>query len=114
MATSTPNNYTDKSVVEGTTYMYVVSTVKSDGTRSFLSEYVSSDDRDGDGLTDDEEKSLGTDPNKSDTDGDGLSDSEEMAYGTDSLKADTDGDGYSDYDEIRQNSDPLDPTSTPN
>ena len=42
-----------------------------------------------------------------DTDGDGLSDDEERALGTDPLKADTDGDGYSDATEVRSGYNPL-------
>ena len=40
-------------------------------------------DSDGDGLTDEEEASLGTDPNSADTDGDGFDDPEELDAGTD-------------------------------
>jgi len=66
-------------------------------------------DTDGDGLTDDEEAKLGTNPLKADTDGDGLSDYDEvMVYNTDPLLIDTDGDGLSDYDEVMvYNTDPL-------
>jgi outer membrane protein OmpA-like peptidoglycan-associated protein len=58
-------------------------------------------DPDGDGLTNREEKQLGTDPHKADTDGDGLSDGDEVhKYKTNPLKADSDGDGLSDGDEV--------------
>lgn len=58
-------------------------------------------DTDGDGLSDAEEKQIGTDPLKADTDGDGLSDTDEIKiWITDPLKADTDGDGYDDGKEI--------------
>jgi hypothetical protein len=40
-------------------------------------------DPDGDGLTNDEEAELGTDPNLADTDGDGYDDDEELAANTD-------------------------------
>lgn len=54
-------------------------------------------DSDNDGLTDAQERILGTDPTKSDTDGDGLLDGEEyFLYFTNPLKADTDEDGVSD------------------
>lgn len=53
-------------------------------------------DNDSDGLSDEEEAKLGTDPNKKDTDGDGLLDSQETQYGTDPKKSDTDGDGIQD------------------
>ena len=60
-----------------------------------------SNDNDEDGLTNDQEKELGTDPNNSDTDGDGLMDGLEVTkYMTNPLKADTDGDNLSDKDEI--------------
>jgi hypothetical protein len=65
-------------------------------------------DTDGDGLTDDEEADLGTDPEVADTDGDGLTDGEEADLGTDGTLADTDGDTYSDYQEDHYGSDPLD------
>ena len=42
-------------------------------------------DSDGDGLSDDEEKAIGTDPLNPDTDGDGLSDGLERAWGLDPL-----------------------------
>ena len=44
-------------------------------------------DSDGDGLTDDEEAVLGTDPLQADTDGDGHTDGAEVANGTDPLDA---------------------------
>ena len=64
-------------------------------------------DTDGDGLTDKEEKELGTDINNVDTDDDGLFDREEVkVYKTDPLNADTDGDGYLDGEEIKKGDDP--------
>jgi outer membrane protein OmpA-like peptidoglycan-associated protein len=60
-------------------------------------------DHDKDGLTNDQEKQLGTDPKNPDTDGDGLTDGEEVnKYNTDPKKADSDGDGLSDYDEVKK------------
>ena len=50
-------------------------------------------DSDFDGIDDDEEIALGTDPTNSDTDGDGLNDGNELLNGTDPLNSDTDGDG---------------------
>ncbi|MBS1536433.1 MAG: outer membrane beta-barrel protein, partial [Bacteroidetes bacterium] len=66
-------------------------------------------DTDGDGLTDEMEEKLGTDPNNPDTDGDGLRDGEEVNdYKTDPLKADTDGDGLKDGNEVKNHkTDPL-------
>ena len=58
-------------------------------------------DSDGDGLSDEEEAELGTDPNNPDTDGDGLSDGDEVnTHGTDPKDSDTDDDGLSDGDEV--------------
>ena len=52
------------------------------------------EDDDNDGLTDEEEQSLGTNPLSTDSDNDGLSDWEELhTSGTDPLSSDTDGDG---------------------
>ncbi|MBI5609949.1 MAG: OmpA family protein, partial [Deltaproteobacteria bacterium] len=61
---------------------------------------VASADSDGDGLSDDEEKKIGTDPKKADTDGDGLSDGEEVLIGTDPTDGDSDGDGLGDAQEV--------------
>jgi hypothetical protein len=58
-------------------------------------------DQDQDGLSDEEEKVLGTDPNKRDTDGDGLDDKDEARWKTDPLNPDTDGDGFLDGEEIK-------------
>jgi len=70
-----------------------------------------SDDDDSDGLTNGEERQLGTDPRNPDTDGDGLKDGEEVKrYRTNPLKADTDGDGLGDGEEVRTYmADPLNP-----
>ena len=57
-------------------------------------------DLDGDGLTDAQERTLGTDAGLTDSDGDGLTDAQEMAHGTSPLLADTDGDGVGDGEEL--------------
>src|SRR6056297_480590 len=60
-------------------------------------------DTDGDGLTDSQEKEIGTDINNVDTDGDGLTDKEEFfIHKTDPLIPDTDKDGLTDYEEIKE------------
>lgn len=65
-------------------------------------------DSDDDGLTDQEEANLGTNPNEVDTDRDGLFDFEEVkVYGTDPLNADTDGDGFLDGQEVKSGHNPL-------
>ncbi|MGH2534580.1 MAG: hypothetical protein ACRDJW_20140 [Thermomicrobiales bacterium] len=71
-------------------------------------------DRDGDGLTDDQERAIGTNPGNPDTDGDGLSDGDEVnKYGTNPLDPDTDGDGWTDGREVAAGTDPLDPEDFP-
>ncbi len=59
-------------------------------------------DSDGDGLTDDEEREIGTDPYDPDTDKDGLTDGQEVKeYMTDPKNPDTDWDSLTDgYDEV--------------
>ena len=72
-----------------------------------------SNDTDRDGLTNDEEAALGTDPAKPDTDDDGLVDRIEIGY-TDPLNPDTDGDSFLDGDEeLIYGTDPNDPNSKP-
>jgi hypothetical protein len=62
---------------------------------------VDNPDMDGDGLSNDDELALGTDPLNPDTDGDGLSDGDEVhVYGTDPLNTDSDNDGLTDGDEV--------------
>jgi len=73
-------------------------------------------DSDGDGLPDDLEEQIGTDPNNPDTDGDGYDDGTEVEAGTDPLDpndhpgntrpTDTDGDGLTDIDEKLLGTDP--------
>ena len=69
------------------------------------------EDTDGDGLTNNEEGQIGTDPLNPDTDGDGLKDGEEVkTYRTNPLAPDTDNDGLSDGEEVLQRrTDPLNP-----
>ena len=63
-------------------------------------------DSDGDGLSDDREEELGTDPNDPDSDDDGLNDGDEVGLGTDPLNPDSDGDGILDGDEVLLGTDP--------
>jgi len=67
-------------------------------------------DTDGDGLSDEEELRLGTDPKNPDTDGDKLLDGEEVkVYKTDPLNLDTDYDGLNDGREVYETqTNPLD------
>jgi hypothetical protein len=65
-------------------------------------------DSDGDGLTDEQEQALGTDPHNRDTDGDGLEDGAEVnTHHTNPLLADSDADGLNDGFEIANGFDPL-------
>ncbi|CAN5297928.1 hypothetical protein BH24PSE2_BH24PSE2_13080 [soil metagenome] len=72
------------------------------------------DDNDGDGLSNDDEAALGTDPDDPDTDGGGVNDGDEVRNGTDPLDpgddsapaADSDGDGLSDAQEASLGTDP--------
>ena len=105
-----------------------------DGSRETIEAKVTVEapkDSDNDGLTDEEEKELGTDPNKADTDGDGINDGDEVdgsknpfdkdgnkvedgkpGAPTDPTKPDTDNDGTNDGDEVtgdKNNGEPTDP-----
>lgn len=65
-------------------------------------------DIDGDGLSDAEEQSLGTDPRRADSDEDGLFDREEiMIYKSNPLLFDTDGDGFGDGQEVQNGYSPT-------
>lgn len=65
-------------------------------------------DTDGDGLSDQEEKSLGTDSVKQDTDEDGLTDYEEVVlWKTNPLAPDTDNDTFLDGMEVKNGFNPL-------
>jgi len=67
-------------------------------------------DTDRDGLTDDRELELGTNPLVPDTDNDGLGDFQEVViYNTDPLDPDTDNDGFLDGLEVKNNFNPLGP-----
>jgi len=65
-------------------------------------------DADGDGLTNSQEKSLGTDPLNPDTDNDGINDGDEITFGTSPVDYDTDGDGLGDGEEKQLSTNPLD------
>lgn len=71
-------------------------------------------DVDNDGLTNNQEEALGTDPMDADSDDDGLLDGAEVNnYGTDPNDSDSDDDGSNDGEEVEAGSDPLDPGSFP-
>jgi hypothetical protein len=64
-------------------------------------------DSDGDGLSDAQERLLGTDPMDADTDDDGLPDGEEEQNGSNPTVADSDGDGHLDGTEVLVGMDPA-------
>lgn len=65
------------------------------------------EDTDEDGLSDQRELELGTDPQNKDTDGDGVFDGDEvLKYGTNPLDRDTDRDGFIDGGEIQNGYNP--------
>lgn len=64
-------------------------------------------DFDGDGLSDEREAELGTDPYDADSDDDGLGDGAEQEAGTNPLNKDTDGDGIHDGYEVFFSLDPF-------
>ena len=71
---------------------------------------LTSTDTDRDGLADGAEvNEYGSDPRSPDTDGDGLRDGEEIQKGTDPDDPDTDGDGVPDGEEVEAGLDPNDP-----
>ena len=82
-----------------------------DSTPENETELDENQDSDGDGLSDDEEDMLGTNPNNPDSDNDGISDGDEQTTGTDPNDDDTDDDGISDGDELIIGSDPNDADS---
>lgn len=65
-------------------------------------------DSDNDGLSNDREAILGTDPQKSDTDNDGIADGDEVGNGTSPVDYDSDGDGLSDGKEVELKTHPND------
>lgn len=94
-------------------FVGIATLTTSCGSSEELAETAEAADSDGDGIPDEVERLIGTDPENPDTDGDGLSDGEEInRIGTDPLVADTDNDGVSDGDEVLvYNTNPLDPDS---
>ncbi len=65
------------------------------------------EDTDHDGLPDEEENIIGTDPKVADTDGDGLTDGFEYMHGYDPLEADIDKDGRTDKQEYEDGTNPY-------
>lgn len=71
-------------------------------------------DLDGDGISNEEERSLGSDPQRVDSDFDGLDDFVEIRkYFTSPVLVDSDGDGAWDGEEVAANTSPVNSESTP-
>jgi hypothetical protein len=90
------------------------SVVATNGSSRALTTRAGTDtgvDTDKDGLSDEEEKTFGSDPNKVDIDSDGLSDYDEYKLLTNPNKSDSDTDGLSDYDETQIGTNPADEDS---
>jgi hypothetical protein len=92
----------------------------SDGAESVIADVSvtvtdnSTVDSDGDGLTDAQERALGTDPNDADTDDDTLTDGDEVnVYRTNPSTVDSDADGFNDDGELKAGSNPNEAASTP-
>ena len=87
----TSTTYTIPGLTAGTVYYAAVQAFDTSNNVSTFSNEIqfiapsSSTDTDGDGLADEDETNLGTDPNNPDTDGDGVNDGDEVNDGTDPL-----------------------------
>ena len=68
-------------------------------------------DSDADGISDGDEQAAGLNPLSADSDGDRLADFLELELGSDALNYDSDGDSYYDGDEVTEGKDPLDASS---
>jgi hypothetical protein len=119
---TSPTRYTetpDPATVEFLANEFVAPTTTTtttpvdDVTAAITTTTFSPTDPDGDGLTTDEEASLGSDPHDPDTDDDGLIDGEEVFLGTDPTNPDTDGDTFDDLAEEQAGTSPIDPDDHP-
>lgn len=111
---------------QGKTYVFAATSFDGSSTESGFSNEISYQvpvqppvDSDSDGLTDEQEKTYGTNPLKADTDIDGINDAQEITYWAAKWNADADGDsiinildpdsdndGVNDGTEISQGTDP--------
>ena len=100
----TEKSYTDTNVKPNERYKYTVQAEVEPGDFAYSNKLkvIFNPDSDGDGLTDEEEKKLGTDPFNVDTDADGIRDSAEIYKTfTDPLLKDSDSDGIDDMQEYK-------------
>lgn len=97
-------NQTGEILLNNKTENTIATNTNDNSSNSNLSGPV---DTDGDGISDQEENSLKTNPNSPDSDGDSLFDYDEVRiYHTDPLNKDTDGDGYLDGEEVNNGYNP--------
>lgn len=106
--TNTATNTGVNNQANQTTNVNTNATTEINANTNTTSETAALVDSDNDGLSDEEEKQLGTDSNNFDTDSDGLVDRVEVKiYKTNPLQKDTDGDGFNDGQEVISGFDPA-------
>lgn len=121
--------YSTSIAIDSTGEVYVVGTTSSTDfpiidstynstsphTNCFVFKLIDAEDYDGDGLLNDDEDLLGTNPSDTDSDKDGMSDYWEVTYGLDALiddsNDDLDSDRLSNLEEYQNGTDPRDPDS---
>jgi Bacterial TSP3 repeat len=124
VARTSPTRYTeppDPTAVEFLTNEFTTPTTTTttsappidDVATAITTTTYSPNDTDGDGLTNDEEAEIGSDPEDPDTDDDGLIDGEEVFLGTDPTNPDSDADGFDDLAEEQAGTSPIDPEDHP-
>ena len=127
-------NCTISGLTEGQIYGFVATSFDADGNESSYSNEVyytipsssTSQDSDGDGLSDDEEELYGLDPTNPDTNGNGIPDQDEVDLWGDAwdgdidgdgtinlMDLDADGDGVCDATELLHGKDPADSSDNP-
>jgi hypothetical protein len=94
-------------IAEILVYDTVLTAAQRQAVQNYLNIKYGLLDSDGDGLTDAEERALGTDPFNADTNGDGIKDGESVALGIDPVSLDVDHDGLTNAQEIALGTNPF-------